>query len=139
MFVFQNEYLKCEIDEENSILIHRWLRQPSSEEFKEGLGIVLDEYQINKSKYQGLKWLADTELLGELNEADENWLTTKWDRMLFEDAGVKIHAVILGSDIFADYPMELFKKSSIHKFNERGVKLGVFPDMNRAFEWLKNQ
>lgn len=138
MFVFQNEYLKCELDEENSILVHRWLRQPSSSEFREGLGMVLSEYQINKSKFQGLKWLADTELLGELNEADEIWLTTEWDRMLFEDTGVKIHAVILGSDIFADYSMEIFKKSSILKFNERGVKLGVFPDERRAYEWLIN-
>ena len=59
--------------------------------------------------------------------------------MLFEDAGVKVHAVILGSDIFADYPMELFKKSSVHKFNEKGVKLGVFPNERRAYEWLNNQ
>ena len=139
MLVFENDYLICEINEDDSVLMHRWLKRPSSSEFREGLGFILIEYKNLKSQFKELKWLADTELLGELSEADETWLTSVWDRMIFEEAGVKFHAVVLGSDIFADYPMDIFKKSSSQKFNEKGVKLGVFPDKNRAYEWLKNQ
>ena len=139
MFIFQNNYVTCKIDKEKSVLVHRWIKKPSSAEFREGLQLVLVEYKKNESKFKGLKWLADTELLGELSEDDEKWLTSEWDRMIFGEAGVKVHAVILGPDLFADYPMDLFKKSSANKFNERGVKLGVFPDEERAYEWLENQ
>ena len=135
--LFQNENVICELDEEIPVLRHRWLKEPRSEEFRDGLFAMQKIYLEHKSKYDDLKWLADTELLGELNEDDENWLTSEWDHKLFVEAGVKVHAVILGDSIFADYPMEVFKKSSARKFVEMGIKLDVFANEANAYKWMK--
>jgi len=135
--LFQNENVICELDEEIPVLRHRWLKEPTSEEFRNGLLAMQKIYLECKPNYDNLKWLADTEFLGELNEDDENWLTSEWDHKLFAEAGVKVHAVILGDSIFADYPMEVFKKSSAQKFKNMGVKLDVFANETKAYKWLK--
>lgn len=136
--VFETDWVICEVDDSIPLLRHRWIRKPSSKEFRSGLKAVLTEYNQLSSKYKDLKWLADTEMLGELSTEDEKWLTNEWDDMLFREAGVKVHAVILGHDIFADYPMEDFKMSSARKFTELGVKLEVFTDEESAYEWLRS-
>ena len=135
--LLQNENVICELDEEIPVLRHRWLKEPTSIEFREGLLAMQKIYLDHKLKYKDLKWLADTEHLGELNEDDESWLTSEWDQKLFMEAGVKVHAVILGDSIFADYPMEVFKKSSARKYEEMGVKLDVFANETNAYKWLK--
>ena len=135
--VLETDCVKCELDESVPVLRHRWLRKPSGEEFREGLQTILKEYVSLSKVTPGLKWLADTELLGELAPEDEKWLVDVWDDLLFKDAGVKVHAVVLGDDIFADYPMEDFKMSSARKFNEMGVKLEVFTSVEDAYTWLK--
>ena len=135
--LFINEYVVCELDREIPVLKHRWLKKPPSEEFRNGLLSMQKIYLEYKSEFENLKWLADTELLGELEEEDEYWLTTEWDQKLFQEAGVKVHAVILGDSLFSDYPMEVFKKSSAQKFDEMGVKLDVFANAVNAYEWLK--
>ncbi len=64
------------------------------------------------------------------------WLDEEWDHLIFREAGVKVHAVILGTDIFADYPMEMFKLASIQKNSELGIELEVFSSADKAYEWL---
>jgi len=59
--------------------------------------------------------------------------------MLFEDAGVRIHAVILGQSIYADYPMEKFKQDAEAKFEKFNVHLGVFSNQRDAYEWIHQQ
>jgi hypothetical protein len=99
----------------------------------------LDEYNILKASYGNLAWLADTTLLGELDEETEQWLVEEWEVMIFSKAGVKIHAVILGNNIFADYPMEQFKKDSEQKFEIFNVRLGVFSNQQEAYRWIQQQ
>ena len=134
--ILEREYLVCEIDNTVPVFKHRWLRHPTSEEFQDGLTSMHKEYMRIKDDYDDLKWLADTELMGELNEEVKQWLTTEWDRMLFIEAGVKTHAVIRGPDHYADYPMEIFKLVSAKKYNDLGVKLEVFENEEKAYEWL---
>ena len=135
--ILERDFVECYLDDSIPVLRHRWTRKPTTLEFQGGLTDILEEYKKLKEKFPDLKWLADTELLDELAEEAEEWLTDEWDRMLFGEAGVTVHAVILGDDLFADYPMEKFKISSDQKFAEQGVKLGVFPDEESAYEWLK--
>lgn len=134
--VIRNDNVICEIDDSVPVLKHKWIRQPTSKEFRDGLLNILETYKKLKDQYTNLKWLADTQLLGELEEDDEKWLTTEWDHKLFDEAGVKVHAVILGPDLYTDYPMELFKMSSVRKYKEKGVKLEVFANEEKAYNWL---
>ena len=136
--IFKTNCVLCELDDSIPVLRHRWSRRPSDEEFMSGLKAMKKEYDLLKPKYPDLKWLADTELLGELSDEVEEWLTETWDRLLFDESKVKAHAVILGPNLYADYPMEKFKMSSDEKFRQMGVKLALFADIDTAYAWLKS-
>lgn len=137
--IFDNEFVKCELDDSLPVLIHRWKSSLPGEEFKYNLRRVLDEYITLKKSYGNLAWLADTVKLGELDEEVEEWLVNTWEDLVFKKATVKIHAVILGQSIFADYPMEKFKNDSEVKFKEMNVRLGVFSSQAEAFQWIRQQ
>lgn len=137
--IFENEFVMCELDDSVPVLRHRWLKEPPGEEFKHNLRRIQEEYLQLKKPYTNLAWLADTELLGELDEDVEAWLVNTWEGLLFQKAGVKVHAVILGASIFADYPMEKFKRDAEEKFKSQGISLGVFTSETEAYDWIKQQ
>ena len=60
-----------------------------------------------------------------------------WEKLLFIEAELKVHAVILGDDIFADYSMEHFKLEADKTYKEKGIKLGIFLNEEKAYAWLK--
>ena len=135
--ILSNEWLTVVIDEEIPVMIHHWLVSPSEDDFKAQLMEVQKLYLKEKGNYQNLKWLADTKLLGERSFEEEKCLEEVWEKMLFEEAGVKVHAVLLGDDIYADYSMEKFKSLAAKRYEEEGVKLGVFIKEENAMKWLK--
>ena len=137
--ILDNEFLLCELDDSLPVLRHYWKKAPSGEQFRSNLLKVLEEYKRLRQSYKGLTWLADTTQLGELDEKMETWLVEEWEDLLFGKAGVKIHAVILGESIYADYPMENFKQDAEQKFQDYNVHLGVFSDQEEAYTWIKEQ
>lgn len=139
LIIFDNEFLSCDLDDSLPVLRHSWKFELSGEEFKIQVQRVLAEYQTLSKTYARLAWLADTRHLGELDEDVDQWLVNVWEDLLFKRSGVKIHAVILGSSIFADYPMEKFKQDAEGKFKEYNVHLGVFSGEREAYEWIKQQ
>ncbi len=137
--IFENEYVTCSLDDSLPLLKHRWQVEPTAEQFKSGLVRILEEYIHLKKSYSNLAWMADTELLGELDPEIEKWLVNVWEDLLFVKAGVKIHAVILGESIFADYPMEKFKQDAEEKFKLNNIRLGVFSNEQEAYDWIRLQ
>lgn len=139
MRIFDDEFLLCELDDSLPVLRHYWKKSPSGEQFKSELLKVLDEYKKLCQSFRMLAWLADTTQLGELDEKTEVWLVEEWEQLLFVKSAVKIHAVILGESIFADYPMENFKFDAEQKFQDYNVHLGVFSNQKEAYSWIKEQ
>ena len=137
--IFENDFLTCELDDSLPVLRHRWKHATDGEDFRSNLLKVLEEYKKLKNSYSLLAWLADTTLLGELDEETERWLVEVWEDLLFAQREVKIHAVILGNSIYADYPMENFKQDAEQKFEEFDVHLGVFSNQQEAYEWIREQ
>ena len=137
--ILDNEFLLCELDDSLPVLRHYWKTAPSGEQFRSNLLKVLEEYKGLRQSYKGLAWLADTTQLGELDERMETWLVEEWEDLLFVKSDVKIHAVILGESIYADYPMENFKQDAEEKFETYNVHLGVFSDQEEAYSWIKEQ
>ncbi|MFM8912463.1 MAG: hypothetical protein ACKOE6_06005 [Flammeovirgaceae bacterium] len=135
--IFDHEFVTCQLDESVPVLLHRWKQAPPPEEFMFTLKRILEEYKTHKHQYPKLAWMVDAALLGELDEQVENWLVNDWEKMLFEQAGVRVHAVILGQDIFADYPIEKFKQDAERKFEKFNVHLGVFSNRDEAYHWMK--
>jgi hypothetical protein len=137
-FVFEDEFVIVELDDSLPVLKHRWKKEPSGQHFREMLVKILGYYQQYCRKYNDLAWLADTQLLGELDEQTEKWLADVWDEKLFGEGGVKFHAVILGDDLFAEYAMEKFKMEA-EKKRDRDVQLGVFIDEEEAYDWIRTR
>ena len=135
--IFQNEFVRCELDDDVPVLKHTWLQAPPAEDFKFNLVRILEEYLQLKKTYPHLAWLANTQLLGELDLEVEQWLVAEWETLLFDKAGVQVHAVVLGSSIFADYPMERFKSDAEEKYRSSAVSLGVFSNEAETYTWIK--
>lgn len=138
MLIFDNEHVTCELDDEVPVLRHKWKYNVPGEEFKINLLKILDHDRELAGSHDHLAWLADTTLLGELDENVENWLVSSWEDLIFREGGVKIHAVILGQSIYADYPMEKFKMDAEQRFHSQEVRLGVFSSLNDAYAWMKS-
>src|SRR5688572_19146564 len=110
--LFKETCVECFLDSEARVLYHIWNSKPTSPQFRDGLTKVFHEYQKHKTQFDTpLHWLADTRSMGVLNLDDQGWLQKVWNDMLFNKAGVKSHAVIIGNDVFAKYAMEKFKTS----------------------------
>jgi hypothetical protein len=139
MALFENEYVVCDLDESLPVLKHRWKKVPTGKVFRENLVKIQQLYLKQSPHYTNLAWLADTQLLGEVDEETEEWFSEVWDDLLFNQAGVKIHAVILGEDLFAEYPMEKFKMGAEEKFKLLGVQLDVFSDEEEAYDWIRTR
>lgn len=137
--IFEDKSIACELDDSLPVLRHRWKHNMEGPAFRDYLMKVLDEYKKLKHSYALLAWLADTTLLGELDEETELWLVEVWEDLLFAQREVKIHAVILGNSIYADYPMENFKQDAEQKFHDYDVHLGVFSNQRDAYEWIREQ
>jgi hypothetical protein len=137
--IFENEFVLCELDDSLPVLRHRWKQEVKGETFKSNLLTILEEFKTLKHSYALLAWLADTTLLGELDEETEQWLVEVWEGLLFATGEVKIHAVILGNSIFSDYPMENFKLDAEEKFQAFNVQLGVFSNEQEAYDWIRQQ
>lgn len=135
--ILENDRVICELDDSVPVLRHKWLQNTKGEDFRNQLVEIQGEYLKLKDDHPGLKWLADARELGELTSEDDKWLETEWEKLLFVDAGVKVHAVILADDIYADYSMEKFKTMANKKYEEEGVSLGVFLIEENAYKFLK--
>ena len=136
--LFKEPVLECFLDRNSKILFHVWTNKPTHDQFKNGLTKVFDQYQIYKKEISPLHWLGDTRLLGVLSLESQGWLERSWNDMLFLRAGVKSHAVIIGTDVFAKYAMEKFKTSMQGKYKDKKLFLETFSDKESAYQWFKN-
>lgn len=136
--LFSEDSLDCFFDEDANILFHVWKRKPKGDEFRTGLSKVREEYINLKKTNPVLHWLGDTRLLGVVSIEDQGWLDKVWNEMLFVKAGVRTHAVIIGTDIFAKYAMEKWKKSMQSKYTAQQLQLETFPTKEDAYKWFKS-
>jgi hypothetical protein len=135
--LFSLDFLDCFLDEEAKILFHVWKKKPKGDEFRTGLTKVCNEYVELKKTEPVLHWLGDTQLLGVVPIEDQGWLDKTWNEMLFVKAGVKTHAVIIGTDIFAKYAMEKWKKNMQAKYAGQSLILENFATKEDAYKWFK--
>ncbi len=137
--VFENEYVICELDDSIPVLRHKWKKEMPGKIFRENLVVIQEHYMKLAKVYDHLSWLADTQLLGEVDQETEKWFTEVWEDLLFDTSKVKFHAVILGEDLFAEYPMEKFKIHAEEKYKRHNVQLAVFSDEEEAYDWLRTR
>ncbi|MBC5995050.1 hypothetical protein [Pontibacter cellulosilyticus] len=69
MVVLEKDYLRIIIDRSIKLMYSEWLRPVNSEEYRAGNLLLLQ--QLNE--YGILNWIADSEVLGNIDTADEQW------------------------------------------------------------------
>jgi len=137
--IFKLPHLECYYDEDANVMFHIWIKKPTSEQLKNGLKQVFDEYvKLRKGLGGNIHWLADTQKIGVISIDDQAWLEKVWNEMLFVQANVKTHAVIIGNDVFAKYAMEKFKKAMLEKYKDKNLYLATFADKDQAYDWFKS-
>lgn len=136
--LFSEDYLDCFFDEDNKVLFHAWKRKPKGEEFRTGLIKVYDQYLALKKTHPILHWLGDTRLLGVVAIEDQGWLDKVWNEILFVKAGVQTHAVIIGTDVFAKYAMEKWRKNMMIKYAGQKLQMETFVNQQEANKWFKS-
>jgi hypothetical protein len=70
--------------------------------------------------------------------ADQKWLDEIWNELLFVQADVKTHAVIIGEDAFAKYVMDKFKNSMNQKYKSKNIILETFKNEAAAYSWFES-
>jgi hypothetical protein len=128
IIIFENQHVICELDDSLPVLKYRWKPTLPGPVFRENLMTIGDCYRSLSRFCKNLTWLADTRQMGEADEETEKWFTEVWESVLFNEPGVKLHAVILSDDFFSEYPMEKFKLHAMKQFRTHGVQLEVFSD-----------
>ena len=136
--LFEDQFIRCQFDEEHGILYHVWLDKVKGDDFRNNLLKALDFYKTLKKDNPHLHWLGDTRNLSVMPIADQKWLDETWNELLFVDAGVKTHAVIIGDDAFTKYAMEKFKKTMNQKYASKKIILETFKDEEAAYAWFMN-
>jgi hypothetical protein len=137
--VFENDFVICELDDSLPVLKHRWKQETPGVQFRENLVKIHERYVEYSKEYPHLAWLADTRMLGEVDEETEAWFSDVWEDLLFRIAQVKFHAVILSEDLFAEYPMERFKLEAEDRYKELEVQLGIFSEEEEAYDWIRTR
>jgi hypothetical protein len=135
--IFSEDYLDCFFDEDAHVLFHVWKKKPKGDEFRTGLTKVYNEYINLKKANPILHWLGDTRLMGVVSMEDQGWLDKVWNEMLFVKAGVRTHAILIGTDAFAKYAMEKFNKNMQAKYAAQNLQMGSFTDKEGAYKWFK--
>ena len=135
--LFDLDYLVCTLDDKAAVLSHAWKRKPTSEEFEEGLMKVCKAYVEQKPKFPKLHWLGDTKNVGVLSLKTQKWLDDVWNDTLFNKAGVRTHAVLVGSDVFGKYAMQKFANHAEKTYEKQNLKMGVFETESEAYKWFE--
>ena len=97
---------------------------------------VYDTFVENKAKFNTLHWLGNTKNMGVLGKETKEWLDNSWNEALFVKAGVRSHAVLVGTDIFGKYAMQQFSNTMSKIYKEKNLKMGVFETEEQAYEWF---
>ena len=129
--------MDCFLDEENRVFYHVWNRKPTSNEFRNGLIKVYENYLTHREQYPILHWLADTRNIGVLSIDDQYWLDKVWNELLFVKAKVKTHAVIIGENVFAKYAMKKFKDQMLKVYEDQNIHLDTFVNKEQAYDWFQ--
>ena len=126
---FEKEYANIHFDQDNGILIMKWMMPPMSEEYREGLSILL----LAIEKFRTGKVIFDIQKAGALHPSDSEWATAYWFPAA-EKAGLTHSAIIMPADIFVHMSIELLKGDA-----SKSIVDSCFDNMKDAFEWIVKQ
>ncbi|MHC2990665.1 hypothetical protein OB13_03355 [Pontibacter sp. HJ8] len=130
--VFQNDYVKVEIDSAHGLIYVEWLQHPDSQALREGFLKLADIVLASKSKY----WLSDAKAIHYLEFADQNWLISEMAPVLKKSQLVKFARLTTQEGMLMMDVARLYEM--VGKLTALGIttQLEMFTSKEAALEWL---
>ncbi len=128
--ILDTDFVKITYDTEAKILIQRWKRIVTSEEYRKAFQASLDAV----SKYNIPLFLSDTSKEGVISPEDRKWL----EEVIIPQAvknGLKYSATIMDKDLYKKYYLSKLKNAS----EESGMRFRIFDDYDEGLKWLLSQ
>jgi hypothetical protein len=128
MILFDEKYLRIEVDKNQDLMVQTWKGNVSSEEYREGVLKVLEIFREQKVS----KVISDTKEQANVKKEDVDFEEKLVPE--FIKSGMKCYAFVIPTNSFAKLSVERFKKES-----ESKLPLQYFDDVEKAREWLRRK
>ncbi|PRY10019.1 hypothetical protein CLV24_11687 [Pontibacter ummariensis] len=125
-----SDFLLLQVDGKKKLLRSKWLRPVSSEELKEGIGVVGQCIVSEDSAY----WLSDARLLNTITFVDQQWVVREI-APLIANTNLQKFARIVTADVFNYISFE----NMVQRIKEEHsviAELGQFTSEGAATDWL---
>jgi len=122
-------YFEAYYDDSVDAIIQTWKKEPTSEEFREGMNLLIE--LMNKNSTGAL--LSNTTSIGAISPEDQEWSYTDWLQRALT-IGYHSFAVIISTEIFAQMSVE--DVLSEVETGESKLKTQHFNSEEKAREWL---
>ena len=127
--LIDNKYASLVFYPDDKFVHHTFHKELDSE----NLRLVLNTGVDLLKKRGATKWLSDNRAIDPHSEEDGNWINNDWLPRVIA-AGWKYWALVVPNDVHARMNMVEF----VDAFYEKGVRVRVFTDLNRAKDWLRS-
>ncbi len=128
--ILDTDFVKITYDTEAKLLIQRWKRIVTSEEYRKAFQVSLEAV----SKYNIPLFLSDTSKEGVISPEDRKWL----EEVIIPKAvknGLKYSATIMDKDLYKKYYLSKLKNAS----EESGMRFRIFDNYDEGLKWLLSQ
>ena len=130
MIEFENDYLHVWIDRSIDLMHSEWLRNVSSEEYKQGNATLLKLLE----KYDIKFWIADSAKLGDISLEDQEWSMLTLVPQI-AGSGIKKLARIAGGDRVSYNKFETFAEKAAALY-VGDMEVRQFLSYKEAADWV---
>jgi hypothetical protein len=123
---FEKDFFAVYVDESDEIIIAEWKIPPTSQEFRNGLDVMIDALQF----FDTGKIVFDASALGILLESDQDWISSDWYGRAIV-AGYSQVAFVLPTDILTNMCERETVKLTAHR-----IPTAYFNNMSAAIDWI---
>ena len=129
MIKYENQYVKIELDEALTTLVHTWRGFAKGDAYREAW-----EESLKLAKTHNIKrWLINQRDLKGISTEDLRWTNEEWVPKSHREIGAdRFTAVVLSENIFD----ELALKKSATTLRKDGIIAGYFAQEEFAKQWL---
>jgi hypothetical protein len=126
--IFENENSKMVCYPDLKIVHNKFVGSPTGKQFREALEAGIGAME----KYECTKWLSDdSENMAQFAPEDHIWADNDWFPRM-QEVGWKTWAMVVPNEIMG----RLNVKDIVEKNVQRGIRMAVFSDLDKALGWL---
>ncbi len=125
--ILDTDFVKITYKPDAKLLVQRWKRVITSEEYRKGFQTSLDTV----IKYNIPLFLSDTTKEGIISPEDRKWLEEEVIPKAVQN-GLKYSATIMNKDLLKKYYLSKLKNAS----EQSGMRFRIFDDYDEGIQWL---